>query len=329
MWKCAVSERKQDSGFALIITLLVVATVVAVTLHLNTTVRSHIYGAANLRDGVSLGLAARSGVNLALAVLFEDSRRTGWDSDQEAWADKKSLSAAFDEFFPNARCELEIMDQSGRIQINRLVDDEGRFDPLQKALLTRLLRQDAFGLDSESVDNLVDAVKDWLDPDRDITRFGAEDGYYLSLETPYRSRNGPMAAIEELLLVRGMTHALFYGTPDRPGISRYLTVHGDGRINVNTAELPVLMALSDDMGRSGAERMVAFRRRGGEALKNPAWYQDVSGLGDISLAPELICTVGTYFEIVAQTHMDRLQSRITAVVERGEGTIRILSWKRD
>jgi len=320
---------KQTSGFALVITLLVVAIVTAVTLHLNTAVRSHLHGAANLRDSVSLGLAAKSGVNLALAVLFEDGRSTGWDSDQETWADEKGLSTALGEFFPSTRCELKIMDLSGRIQINRLVDDEGRFDPMRKAVLSRLLSQEAFGLDPETVDNIVDAVKDWLDPDQDITRFGAEDGYYLSLKTPYNCRNGPLAVIEELLLIRGMTRDLVYGDPDRPGISRYLTVHGDGRININTADMPVLMALSDDMGRSGAERLVAYRRRGEETLEDPAWYQDVPGLGDIFIAPELICTAGTYFQIVSKTHMDRLQSRVTAVVERGGGTIRVLSWKRN
>jgi general secretion pathway protein K len=317
-----------ESGFALVIALLVVGITVALTLHLNTVVRSHLYGSANLRDGVSLGLAAGSGANLAMAVLVEDGRSNQWDTDQEAWADPKGLTAAMRELFPETRCELNVMDHSGRIQINLLVDDEGRFDAGRKAVLIRLLNQEAFGLDPEAVDNIVDAIKDWLDPDQEITRFGAEDGYYLSLKTPYRVRNGPLPVLEELLLVRGVTPELFYGGPGKPGISRYLTVHGDGRININTADMPVLMALSDDMGRTGAERLSAYRRRGGDALKDPAWYQDVAGLGDIYLPPELIGTSSTYFEIVSVARMDRLQSRVAAVVERDGGTIRVLSWNR-
>jgi general secretion pathway protein K len=319
----------RNSGFALVITLLVVALIVAVTLRLNTSVRSYSHGAANFRDGVTLGFAAASGVRLALAVLYQDGLSNEVDSDHERWADPEALSAAFTDLFQGLGCNLKILDHSGRIQINRLVDEAGNVDLVQAAVLTRLLSQREFGLDPQTVDNLVDAVKDWLDPDDDITRFGAEKGYYLSLATPYACRNGPMSSLEELLLVRGVTPRLFYGDAHRPGISSYLTVYGDGRVNVNTADPLVLMALSRDMTRSAAERMAAYRKQGGEMLADPQWYLTVPGLGDVHLPPECITVTSTHFEIVSEARIDRLSSRVAAVIERAGRTMRILSWKKD
>ncbi len=58
---------------------------------------------------------------------------------------------------------------------------------------------------------IVDAILDWLDPDEAPRQFGAEQDYYLGLDPPYAPRNGPIAGLDELLLVRGVTPELLYG----------------------------------------------------------------------------------------------------------------------
>jgi general secretion pathway protein K len=63
----------------------------------------------------------------------------------------------------------------------------------------------------ETIDTVVDSIIDWSDPD-DLRRLhGAESEYYLGLRVPYRAKNGWFDSPEEMLLVRGMTAALFYG----------------------------------------------------------------------------------------------------------------------
>ena len=50
-------------------------------------------------------------------------------------------------------------DHSGRIQINNLVDQNGEMNTEQKDLLTEFLRQEEFGLDFETVSNLINSIK--------------------------------------------------------------------------------------------------------------------------------------------------------------------------
>ena len=58
---------------------------------------------------------------------------------------------------------------------------------------------------------LSDALLDFLDTD-DVPRpEGAEQEYYDALPNPYRIHNGPLATLEQLLLVRGFTPAVVFG----------------------------------------------------------------------------------------------------------------------
>jgi len=105
--------------------------------------------------------------------------------------------------------------------------------------------------------------------------------------------------IEELLLVKGITRDLYYGTDEHPGIAGFLSPHGDdGLVNINTADAPVLEALNDEIDRELAESMVAHREENSGELARLDWYLNVSGFpGDVVISPDLITVSSTYFEI--------------------------------
>ena len=112
--------------------------------------------------------------------------------------------------------------------------------------------------------SLVAALRDFIDED-DVPRpEGAEQDYYSGLPRPYTIRNGPLASLDELLLVRGFTPELLHGSAaareggssgeapmsasdPRPtrGLSQFLTIasydpdtanDGTYRINFNSPE---------------------------------------------------------------------------------------------
>jgi len=93
-------------------------------------------------------------------------------------------------------------------------------------------------------------LADWMDADEtaqpQITGYGSESDYYRLRDVPYMCKNGPLDSIDEMLLIhRYGSRDLMFGRPvGFPGLQAYLTVHGstDGRINVNTAPEPVLVA---------------------------------------------------------------------------------------
>ena len=58
---------------------------------------------------------------------------------------------------------------------------------------------------------LVDCLIDYRDGDEETRPEGAEQDYYDQLPYPYLIKNGPMATVEELLLVRGFDGPMVYG----------------------------------------------------------------------------------------------------------------------
>jgi general secretion pathway protein K len=160
---------KNNRGVALILTVTIIALIVTLTLHFNAAMRSEIRGASNFRDGLRLACVAKSGFNFGLAILTEDAAENSFDSMHEAWALSKDLSSLSSSFFDGGRFEIEITDLSGRIQINRLITENGDYDPEQKAILLRLLGLIDPDIQSERAEDIADAIKDWMDKDNEIT----------------------------------------------------------------------------------------------------------------------------------------------------------------
>ena len=323
---------KDNRGMALILTILVITLIVSLTLQFNISMRSDLYAAANLRDSIKLSYIAKSGFNLALAVLREDASEDDVDSLCDNWAQLETFSDDTGTLFDQGRFQVIISDHPGKININSLVDENGEYDDGQKGFLTRFLKSPEFGLDPEEADNIVDAIKDWIDADDDVTRFGAESTYYQALEKPYSCENAPIKFIEDLLLVKGITKEIFYGTKEKPGISKYLTPYGDeddkGKVNINTADPLVLRALSDEIDEERAGDMVTYREDCEDNdLSDPNWYKNVPGMSDVTIADGLLTTTSTYFEITSKGFKGAMAKQVTGMVKRTGHEFDILSWK--
>ncbi len=319
---------KNQKGFALILTLLMISMMVVVTLQFNRSVWSGLYGSSNLKEAGRLRLVARSGFECALVVLSEDAAQNEVDSLREPWAQSRELSLQSTALFEKGRFMVEISDLSGKIQINQLVDDKGEWRPAQKDLLQRFLLSKSFGLDSDNVLNLMDFIKDWLDPDEEITRFGAESGYYKGLEPPYACGNGPLESLDRLTLIKGMSEELVYGTSEKKGIMPYLSVHGDGKININTAGPLVLRALSPEMTEEMVKDMIDYREDPTNDLTDPKWYRQVRGMDHIVFDDDLLTTSSHYFEIKSTGILEKMELPLSVSVFREPGKpIQILQWK--
>ncbi len=60
-------------------------------------------------------------------------------------------------------------------------------------------------------DELADCLADYRDRDSETRRQGAEQDYYGQLPFPYLIRNGPLATLEELLLIKGFNGSVVFG----------------------------------------------------------------------------------------------------------------------
>jgi len=322
-----INYLKDNKGIALILTILIISLIVASTLQFNTSMWSNLHAATNLSDGIKLGCIARSGLNGALAVLYEDVSSGSIDTLHERWAKLGFFSEVSGSLFNEGLLRMEISDLSGRIQINNLVNDNGQYNDIHKALLMRFLSLPEFNIKDEEVEDIVNAIKDWIDEDNEVTGFGAEDSYYSGLNEPYPCKNGPIEFLEELLLIKGINKELLYGSGEKPGIFYYLSPQGNGGININTAKSLVLRALSDQIDKDLADNMVSYRQNEDNDLSNIGWYKQVPGMSDVVIPGSLISISSTYFEIVSEGLKGSMMKKIRAVVERKGKKLKILSWK--
>jgi hypothetical protein len=152
-----------------------------------------------------------------------------------------------------------------------------------------------------------------------------------------------MSAVEELLLVRGVTPEYFYGrrekSPDggiieRYGLSRYLTVFsmGGDRINVNSAPLPVLLAISD---MPPAAAQMIYERRQVRPFENPL---DINKEVAPNLSPTALGRLSMQrtgiYTLTASAHRDNsLVKRVIRTVVRMDPSelnkYRIIYWNEN
>jgi len=218
-------------------------------------------------------------------------------------------------------------DETGKININKLVAGND-FNNAVKGLLTRLLSQPQFQLHDREIEDLLNAIKDWIDADSEVTATGAENAYYQGLGKSYSVRNGPMESVDELLMVRGVTRELFYGTPERPGLSLFLTVQGEGSVNINTAPKEVLRALAPSITEDAANRMDDYRRNPANNLTEPSWYRRVSGLQNTAIDSVTVVTKSEYFQIAAKGHLGTMKRTVRGFVKRDSAKkLSVVAWR--
>lgn len=308
---------KDNSGFALMITIMIVSLIVPLALQFNTSSYFYRASAANLEYGIQLNCAAKSGIHYALGVLHQDALSDDYDSIHEVWA--QAFKYEPDPSKSNIKFQVEISDHSGRININNLVkqDDQGEavFDDDQRDILTRLLQSLDTELEDDEVGDIVNSIKDWIDADDNVTEhwgLGAENAFYQESNRPYSCRNGPLMTLEELSLIKGVD-AIYDEIKD------FLTVYGDkADININTAEKAVLMALSDDLTDGEIGDIVEFREdeENRDELNDTGWYKKAIWTNEDRINPDLITTSSTCFEIVSTGFKGDLWKKIIGIVER-------------
>lgn len=321
-----LKKKLNNRGVALIVVVLMVSVITALTIEFNRSTRDELYDAANLSGRIQLSYVARSGFYGGEALLITDVN--GYDGLNENWAKTGLFSLQSEGYFKKGSFEVVVTDETGKIPINKLISGNTYNAPV-KDLLVRLLSLPEFNLAPAKIDELVDSIKDWLDADDEVTGKGAESSYYRGLTPPYSPRNGFLDCIDDLLMLRGVTKELYYGTKETPALRDCLTVYGDGAININTAPKLVLRALSKDITAEMAEEMDKYRRTEGRSLADVNWYRNVQGMQSIAMEYGVLSAKSSYYTITSTGLFGNMKERVTGTIKKGQapGTADLLAWK--
>ena len=170
------------------------------------------------------------------------------------------------------------------------------------------------GVEDTELDTIVDSIFDWRDTDNLHMLNGAEDDYYQSLDRPYSSKDGPFDSPEELLLVKGITPGIFYGSKTKDeekaseGVGKYFTVYSSGIVNKWTAPKVVLEAV---YGPDAADVIITQRETG----------QITGTTAGSTVVSEIFSIVST-----GTTADGTIKRTVKTVVQKEEDTLEIIYW---
>jgi len=247
----------RNRGVALITALLVVAIAALAATALLSSTSLAIHRTAALRDSEQAWWVARGVDAWILGIFATDAQESRHDSLDEVWAQPVDYLPV-EQGFVRGRVE----DLNGRFNLNNLRLPQAETYRAQFRNLLRNLPEvdEPLGLD--------DAIQDWIDDNQNPGSMnGAEDGEYLSLTPPYRAADRPFTVVSELRAIRGMTPAVYDKLAPLVAALPAKTGAPATKVNVNTAPIEVLRALSADTDEA---KLAAFeQRRREEPVKSP------------------------------------------------------------
>ena len=241
-----------DGGSILIIVIwwLVLLSTMAIALYVTVSPRLGL--TARLQERAKAHYAALAALQVGMAAVAADDT-PGYDGLTDAWSNRPDTFQSIapgDTAFSLRHVAVGpgreeavlygLSDEQAKININRASAD-----------MLRRLFEIAAELPTLEATPIAAAIIDWRDTNDDTEPDGAESLYYQSLYPPYTCKNRPFQVLEELLLVRGITPAVFARVRD------HVTLYGTGAININTADTIVLQCLG--LSAAMADAVVRLR----------------------------------------------------------------------
>jgi len=246
---------RSNRGSILIVVLWSLFFLASLALTINTIITPQLNLAARLRDRVLLRQVVEAGVKRSIIEIRADET-DGYDVLSDPWGVNekafKEIPLEKEKYFS---VKYSVAGDEGRESETYygLIDEERKINinSATEEVLSTFFELVAETSSRETAD-IVASIIDWRDEDDETSDNGAESSYYQGLDPGYDSKNGYFDLLEELLLVKGITQEIYDKVED------YLTVYGDGNVNLNTADILVLQSLG--MRTSLAEKVITFRK---------------------------------------------------------------------
>lgn len=252
-------NHKSQKGSILILAVWTLSLLTLFSVHIGLKVRQRITLLSRIEHRSQLQYLASSGIKKAIAALITDLQRNNFIYTAEAKGFRhnnpgmfKNIYIAqeghFDVYYdyydpqnPTTQRYYGVMDEESKLNINTANREE----------LQRLFFQ-LVTIDEDDALELAEAVVDWREVGQSQTVGFYSDDYYYNLKNPYRPKDADFEVLDELLLVKGFNQERL----DR--LRPYITIYGEGMVNINTASDIVLLSLGLDT--DVVEKILTVRR---------------------------------------------------------------------
>ncbi len=336
-------------GIALIIVLIMVVVLGILAGGFAYSMKVETQLARNSSFDTEMEWMGRSGIELARYVLAQATAGPAGQADSlnQKWAggpgdtnDPASAIPLENYQLGNATLSIKIVDQDRKFNLNTA-------DPV-------LLRQamNRMGVDAALSPAIADSILDWRDQDDRELMSGTESDYYQGLNPPYVAKNGPFDDLSELLSIRGITPAMFYGSAGsgrrvrRPagqstafeepayamGFQDLFTTHSSGQLNINTASAQVLSCIPG-IDENVAQAIITARAGfdGADGTEDDTPFRSAGDLGRIGLGgaevgqfSRFFTTRSLVFEVKVDVHIGQQRRQYVALVRRNGRDTQVL-----
>lgn len=250
------SDRRQR-GSILILTLWAITFLTIFSVNIGLKVRQRVTLVSRIENRSHLHSMAQAGVKKAIAVLRRDmeqhaqiytslgksNRQNNLDDFKDIPVDRGTVNVYFRTGGPGddtTTVNYGFQDEESKININRV--DRKTLRNLMLLTVTK---------DEDQANALTEAIIEWREFGLTQAEGFNSEGYYATLEFPYEIKDYEFEVVEELMLVRGFTPQIFNR------LLPFVTIYGDGLVNINTASKTVLMALG--LPGDVADKVLAVR----------------------------------------------------------------------
>jgi type II secretory pathway component PulK len=262
-------------GYVLLAVLIVIVVLALMAYRFTDSMSAEYRAAVRSTDIARARAAALSGIHYTTSLLSNTDAFTNTlnstpttdnpalFSGQVVWTDPKNpqRQAQFTVVSVavlsqgNFEARNAVIDEGGKLNINALIAQDKTGVVLYNALMKL----------PNMTEDIAAAIVDWVDADDNAgsasngASSGAEDAYYMALANPYHCKNGPLNSLDELLLVKGVTPQLLYGSDQNQngvgdeansngftrGWSDYLTINGRTIAVDSTGQLKIWIGGDD------------------------------------------------------------------------------------
>jgi general secretion pathway protein K len=330
------AQRDKSRGAVLVIVLWVLGLLSALSLSLSYRAGLEAKRVGAINGKVQSLALCQAALQRMVYVLEEDS--DAYDTLSDAWGNDPDLFAGY-QLESGTYSIAHTLEGEPSITLYGADDEESRINvnTATKPVWERLLTNAGVS------PNIHEAILDWIDADSNLRYYGAEAYDYGLLPDPYTPRNAKIPRLVELLLIKDFTQELL------EKISPLLTVHGDGKVNINTASGPVLEAVG--FTEEIVEKILHYRKGpdGKPATEDDGIFRDVKFIAETlstteylstteraainNLAPLLTVRSRFFRMSIEGQSTGGKKTRLETVVERAPqgpaSPVRILSWRED
>jgi general secretion pathway protein K len=307
-----------EKGFALVLTLVVTALMVAVAAEMIHQVYVDTSISRGFRDGQQASLLAESGIYGGKRLLDMAVSGRQYSNLSDSWA------KPFKQEDEVGSIEITVVEEDGKINLNGLLRPTALApEPYTMKILKRLGTLLPHPVtDPKAWDNLAA----WLDAKSPPVSGGADTPHYMTQKPPYKAHKGSLATIEELSLVKGFTPEIVADL--RPLVTVYSkpTAASYSVININTAPRLVLAALGEQMSDSIVERVMEYQKDPNNPFKVTGEFSKLRELDEVNNGLKgMLGVQGNTYRITSVGRVKDSTRTIEAVVQVGvQG---FLSWR--